>query len=132
MSQAIRIICSICLLMNVCLLPSSSTSDNSKSSNSYTVLCVYEELELSGAKALDTFSNLEEKKALFIPTKLDTGKYTVDVTRIVGDFYQICGTDQYFETQYFHEYTIREEVILYIKSNYVQNVAKSYSFTNLV
>ena len=89
LDNMIRPICWFCLLLCVCLLLSSSTSDNPKSSKSYTVLCVYEEVELpSGAKALVSYSNLEEIKALFIPTKLDTGKYTVDVTRIDTDFFR--------------------------------------------
>lgn len=107
--------------MSVCLLSSSSTSDNSKTSNSITVLCVYEAVELpSEAKAFDSNSNLEEVKASFIPTKVDTRKYTVDVIRIDTDFYQICETDLYFETQFCHEYAICEEVVLNIKSNYGQ------------
>lgn len=60
----------------------------------------------------------QEAKAVFVPTKIDTGKYQVELTKIDTDFYQICGTDLYIETKYCHEYAIREEAILNITSNY--------------
>ena len=71
-------------------------------------------------KFLSEVANITRKdaKAVFVPTKIDTGKYQVELTKIDTDFYQICGTDLYIETKYCHEYAIREDAILNITSNY--------------
>lgn len=101
------------------LLTISSTTPSKKNSSSYNVVCVYEAVDIpSGSKALDTWSNLKEIKAVFVPTKIDKGKYSIEVTRIDSNFYQICGTELYIETQYCYEYATREEVVLNITSNY--------------
>ena len=55
---------------------------------------------------------------MYVPTKIDTGKYEVELTRIDSNFYQIYGTNHYIETKYCYEYATREEAILNITSNY--------------
>ncbi len=101
------------------ILLSSSTHEATRSSESYDVVCIYEKIDLkSGAKSLDSYGNIKDAKAVFEPTDLDRDKYTVELTRIDSNFYQICGTSLYIETRYCYEYAIREDAILNITSNY--------------
>lgn len=119
MSRIIRAVILLGIAIAACLLTISTTTPSHKTSSSYNVVCVYEAVDIpSGSKALDTWSNLKEIKAVFVPTKIDKGKYSVEVTRIDSNFYQICGTELYIETQYCYEYATREEVVLNITSNY--------------
>lgn len=98
---------------------SASHNTNSAASSSYDIANIYEKVELKdGSKSLDSYGNVKDAKAVFVPTKIDTGKYQVELTKIDTDFYQICGTDLYIETKYCHEYAIREDAILNITSNY--------------
>ena len=91
----------------------------SVASGSYDIANIYEKVELKdGAKSLDTYGNVKDAKAVFIPTKIDTGKYKVELTKIDTDFYQICGKDLYIETKYCHEYAMREDAIINVTSNY--------------
>lgn len=119
MRGIIRAVLLTVVAITACLLTISSATPSSKTSSSYNVVCVYESVDIpSGSKALDTWSNLKEIKAVFVPTKINKGKYSVEVTRIDSNFYQICGTELYVETQYCYEYATREEVVLNITSNY--------------
>ena len=67
---------------------------------------------------MDTYGNIEEAKAVFVPTKIDAGKYEVELTRIDSNFYQICGTNLYVETKYCYEQATRDDAILWVTSNY--------------
>ena len=106
-------------LLVVSLLSSSSALSPSHTSSSYSIIGLYESVSTpSGTKALDSFSTLREVKTVFLPTKVDLGKYTVEITRIDSNFYRIIGTDLYIETQGCYEYAIREEVVVSITSQY--------------
>lgn len=101
------------------VLVSSASSWTSSSTKSYDLAGVYEKVELNaGSKSMDTYGNIEEAKAVFVPTKIDTGKYEVELTRIDSNFYQICGTNLYIETKYCYEYATRDDAILSITSSY--------------
>ncbi len=105
--------------MSYLMMTSLMIAPQKSSSSSYDVACIYESVDIpNGTKALDTWSNLKEVKAVYIPTKVDIGKYDVEVTRIDANFYKICGTNLYIETRYCYEYATREEVVLNISSNY--------------
>ena len=109
----------ITLLTLAYVILTSLTFPSLKQSNKYDVACIYESVDIpNGTKALDSWSNLKEIKAVYIPTKIDTGKYSVEVTRIDANFYHIYGTNLYIETRYCYEYATREEVVLNITSNY--------------
>jgi len=87
--------------------------------NSFDITGIYEKVELkSGSKVLDSYGNVKDAKAVYVPTKIDTGKYEVELTRIDSNFYQIYGTNLYIETKYCYEYATRDETILHITSNY--------------
>lgn len=101
------------------VLVSSASSWTSSSTKSYDLAGVYEKVELNaGSKSMDTYGNIEEAKAVFVPTKIDTGKYEVELTRIDSNFYQICCTNLYIETKYCYEYATRDDAILSITSSY--------------
>lgn len=89
------------------------------SSSSYDIAGIYEKVELkSGAKVIDAMGSVSDASAVLVPTKVDEGKYEVELTRIDKDFYQICGTSLYIETKYCYEYATWDDAILNITSNY--------------
>ena len=106
-------------LVGCLVLTSYSFDGSNSSSDSYDIAGIFEKVEVpDGSKVLISFGGLKETDAIFVPSKLETGKYTVEVTRVEGNFYQICDTDLYIETRYCYEYATREEVVLNITSNY--------------
>lgn len=113
-------------VLRVCLitiiLPIITTSFAKPSiaeASSYDIAGIYEKVELKdGAKVLDSYGNIKDAKAVYVPTKIDTGKYEVELTRIDSNFYQIHGTQLYVETKYCYEYATRDDAILNITSNY--------------
>lgn len=97
----------------------SSTITTSASAESYDIAGIYEKIELkTGSKVLDSYGNVKEAKAVYVPTKIDTGKYEVELTRIDSNFYQICGTNLYIETKFCYEYATRDDAILNVTSSY--------------
>lgn len=101
------------------MLFTSSSSLSESKANSYNIAGIYEKQELkSGAKIIDSYNNVKEAKYVLIPTKIDTGKYSVELTRIDSNFYQICGTSIVIETKYCYEYATRDDAVLNITSSY--------------
>lgn len=91
----------------------------SQETESYTIYKIYEKIELDrGSKVIDGWGNVEDAKAVLVPTEIDRGRYSVEITRISSNLYQICGTSLYIETKYCYEYATREEVLLNITSTY--------------
>ena len=89
------------------------------SSSSYDIAGIYEKVELkSGSKAINSFGSIEDAEAVLVPTKVDVGKYEVELTRVDANFYRICGTSIYIETKYCYEYATMDDAILNITSNY--------------
>lgn len=104
-------------LISIVLLSSSST--HKISADSYDIIGVYEKVQLKdGTKVLESYGGLKSVKEVYVPTKIDTGRYEVELTRVESNFYQICGTSVYIETKYCHEYATRDDAILNIRSNY--------------
>ena len=112
------------LALAVCIpLFISAKPMDSHDTESYTIYKIYEKIELdNGAKVIDNWGNIEEAKAVLVPTEIDCGRYSVEITRISSNFYQICGTSLYIETKYCYEYATREEVLLNITSTYGYNL----------
>ena len=114
--KAFRFIFMTCLMA---ILFTSSSSLSTSRANSYDITGIYEKVELkSGSKVLDSYGNVKDAKAVYVPTKIDTGKYEVELTRIDSNFYQICGTNLYIETKYCYEYATRDDAILNVTSSY--------------
>lgn len=89
------------------------------SSSSYDIAAIYEKVELkSGTKVIDAMGSVLDASAVLVPTKVDEGKYEVELTRIDKDYYHICGTSLYIETKYCYEYATWDDAILNITSNY--------------
>lgn len=105
----------------VCVISTSSipNSNSSSSSSCYDIAQIYEKIDVPrGTKAKDGYGNMGSIEAIYTPTSLDLGTYSVHVTRIGSNFYQIDRTDYYIETKYCYEYAYYEEVILKITSSY--------------
>ncbi|MBQ8424057.1 MAG: hypothetical protein IJY36_07380 [Coprobacter sp.] len=116
MDRALKLILPLlCLLVFI----SADYPSQALRSSGYDIADIYEKVELrSGAKALDAYGNLSDAKAVFVPTKLDPGKYEVELNKIGSNFYQIYGTSYCIETKHCYEYAMREDAILNITSNY--------------
>ena len=73
----------------------------------------------SGTKAVGRFDKLIEVEYLLTPTRLNTGKYIVEVKKIGDNLYQIRDRDICIETRFCHEWnSFSEEVVLIVDSNY--------------
>lgn len=109
----------ILMTCTMTVLFTSSSSLSTSQASSYDIAGIYEKVELkSGSKVLDSYGNVKDAKAVYVPTKIDTGKYEVELTRIDSNFYQICGTNLYIETKYCYEYATRDDAILNVTSSY--------------
>lgn len=89
-------------------------------SSSYDIAELYSVIKpTSGTKAVGRYDKTIDVEYLLTPTKIDTGKYIVDVKKIGDNLYQIKDTDICVETKYCHEWTsFSKEVVLIIESNY--------------
>ena len=73
----------------------------------------------SGTKAIGTYDKTIEVKYILTPTKVDSGKYVVEVKKIGDNLYQVKDTEICIETRYCHEWaSFSEKVVLIIESNY--------------
>lgn len=80
----------------------------------------------SGTKAIGRYDKVIEAEYLLTPTRINTGKYIVEVKKIGDNLYQIRdknyqfrGLDICIETRFCHEWTsFSEEVVLIVDSNY--------------
>ena len=110
------------LILMTCMMTVLFTSSSSLSisqANSYDIAGIYEKTELkSGSKAIDSYNDVTDAKFVLIPTRVDTGKYEVELTKIDTNFYQIYGTSLVIETKYCHEYATRDDAVLSITSSY--------------
>jgi hypothetical protein len=81
---------------------------------------IYEKVDLErGSKVVVGYgSRLEEADAVFVPIKLDVGKYEVSLKRETSNLYHIQGTAIYIETNLCTEYSMFDKAILNITSNY--------------
>lgn len=73
----------------------------------------------SGTKAVGKYDKTIDVEYILSPTKVNKGKYVVNVKKIGDNLYLIKDTDICVETKYCHEWaSISEEVVLIIESNY--------------
>lgn len=95
--------------------------------SSYDIADFYEVTKPeSGTKAIGRYDKVIEVEYLLTPTRLNTGKYIVDVKKIRDNLYQIRdknyqfrGRDICIETRFCHEWvSFSEEVVLIVDSNY--------------
>jgi hypothetical protein len=74
--------------------------------------------EDSDTKVLSKNGDVEDVEFILVPTKMETGKFIVKLTKQATDLYQIDGTKYFLKTRYCYEYATSEEVVLIIESNY--------------
>ena len=103
----------ICLVFTV-----SAFTANAESS--YDIAELYSVLKpASGTKAVGKYDKTIEVEYILSPTKVDKGKYVVNVKKIGDNLYLIKDTDICVETRYCHEWaSFSEEVVLIVESNY--------------
>lgn len=91
-----------------------------KAESSYDIAALYSIIKPeSGTKAVNSFDQKIDIKFILTPTKVDTGKYVVEVKKIGDNLYQIKGTNICIETRFCHEFaSFAEEVVIIIDSNY--------------
>ena len=91
MKKILRIV-----LLAVCIPVFANYPSSTSSNDSYDIAGIYEKIELEdGAKAVDSYGNITDAEAVLVPAKFQTGNFEVELTRVDGNFYQICGTSQY-------------------------------------
>lgn len=87
-------------------------------SEAYDIVEIYERVDVpSGTKASDGYS-VEEIEYIYVPTTIDIGRYSIEVSKEDSNFYRVCGTDLYVETRYCYEYASYTDAILVVESNY--------------
>lgn len=95
----------------------------------YTVSKIFKVQDVEyGTKAIDAYGSVVEINQLFVPIKLEEGKYEVTVTRKGDNLYKIDGTNYYVETSMCYEYCVYEKAILVV---YTTSTVP-YSFGNLI
>lgn len=73
----------------------------------------------AGTIAVGSFSTTENVKYILTPTKVDIGKYSVEVKKIGDNLYQVKDSDICVKTRYCYEWAgFSEKVILIVDSNY--------------
>ena len=88
--------------------------------NSYDISEFYSVYEPeSGTIAVGSFSTTENVEYILTPTKVDTGKYAVEVKKIGDNLYLVKDSDICIKTRYCHEWAgFSEKVVLIIESNF--------------
>lgn len=74
-----------------------------------------------GALSLSSSGSTEKIEKILLPTKIETGKYSIEIKRIDSNLYSIVGSDTYIKTKYCYEYSYGDDAIL--------NITSSYGFT---
>lgn len=104
------------LFLMICLMMGSFAFAES----SYDISEFYSVIKPSfGTKAVGRYDKVVEVEYILSPTKVDKGKYVVEVKKIGDNLYQVKDTDLCVETRYCHEWaSFSEKVVLIIESNY--------------
>lgn len=93
---------------------------NMYAESSYDISELYSVVKpANGTKAVGKYDKVVEVEYILTPTKVDKGKYVVEVKKIGDNLYQVKNTDLCVETRYCHVWaSFSEEVVLIIESNY--------------
>lgn len=106
------------ILFTLLMLATTASAYAINDSESYDVAEIYERKDLPSGTKVDTGYDIEDAKYLYVPTTLDYGRYSVEITRVDSNMYRICGTDIYIETRYCYEYATYDDAILVVESHY--------------
>lgn len=104
------------LFLTICLM----TGAFAFAESSYDISEFYSVVKpSSGTKAVGRYDKVVEVEYILTPTKVDKGKYVVEVKKIGDNLYQVKNTDLCVETRYCYEWaSFSEKVVLIIESNY--------------
>jgi hypothetical protein len=72
----------------------------------------------ANVKVLTSTGNLEDAELILVPTRIDEGNYNIEITRKGSNLYKLESTELYIETRYCYEYSMYEDAILKVESNY--------------
>lgn len=106
------------ILMVVAVL---GTVGAAKAESSYSVSEYYAMEQPSGKLLAITDNSRKASKVEYLlsPTRLDKGKYVVEVKKIADNLYRVRNSDICVETRYCNEYvSYWEEVVLIVDSSY--------------
>lgn len=103
-----------------CVVLSMSSAFVAFAESSYDIAELYEVIKPeSGTKAVGKYDKTIDVEYILTPTRVDKGKYVVEVKKIGDNLYKIKNSDICVETRYCHEWaSFSEEVVLIIESNY--------------
>lgn len=102
------------------LLTTLTSALTASAETSYDIAKIYSVIKPeSGTKAVDRLDRTIEAEYILVPTKVDTGKYIVEVKKIGDNLYLVKNSDLCIETKYCREWTsFYKEVVLIIDTNY--------------
>ena len=69
-------------------------------------------------KVLTSGGGIEEPELILYPANFDEGTYEIEITRKGSNLYKLEGTDYYIETRYCYEYSMYDDAVLKVESNY--------------
>lgn len=99
------------ILIIVILIPFTT-----RAQESYDIEEIYESKYLpKGAIIIDNCGNTEDVKYILLPTKLENGKYEIEVSRIDNNIYKINNTPLYIKTRNCYKYSYLSDAILVIE-----------------
>lgn len=97
---------------------SSFNVNENRSKDEYDVAGIYKGIELESGSKCITSIGVEDASVVLTPAKLETGKYSVSITRKEKDIYKVDGKNIYIETKFSYEYATGDDAVLVVESNY--------------
>lgn len=86
----------------------------------------------TGTLIIDTYNSVKEPEYILYPTVVDEGEYSVQLSRVDYNLYQILGTDLYIRTASCYEYGYTINAILIIKNKYDYYTHQQRSYGTLI
>ena len=90
--------------------------------DTYEVEYVYVKQKLSrNSIVVDEWGDIVKPKYVLIPTKIEAGRYNVELIHIDDEIYQISGTDLFIKAEYCYNYLYMQEALLIIYDTYLDH-----------
>lgn len=94
-------------------------------SDKYDVVAILAKEDVrNNTMSIDKLGSYHEIEYILLPTKVDSGKYSVTLTRKGDNLYQIDGTDLYIRTKYCYTYCYRQDAVLVVHSSSYYSVGE--------
>lgn len=108
-------------LLKIFLLTLFFVPDMAFAYDSYSVVDLYEEIEIDEPMGEDSYGEVIELSRVYrkvdLPASLE-GKHMISVTRVGDDFYKIDGTPLFIKTYLCSEFATMEDVVLVIDNRF--------------